>query len=78
VGGIDMKTNNHFPALLEAFFTDRLIAQKRVSPHTVASYRDTFRLLLKFAHNRLKKQPYCLTLDALDAPLICDFLVLTN
>jgi len=69
-----MKTNNIFPALLETFFTDRLIAQKRVSPNTVASYRDTFRLLLQFAYKRLKKQPCCLTLDALDAPLICDFL----
>ncbi len=69
-----MKTNNNFPTLLETFFTDRLIAQKRVSPHTVASYRDTFRLLLKFAHKRLKKQPFRLTLDALDAPLICEFL----
>ena len=36
-------------ALLQTFFTDRLIAQRRVSPHTVASYRDTFRLLLQFA-----------------------------
>jgi len=69
-----MKTNNIFPALLETFFTDRLIAQKCVSPNTVASYRDTFRLLLQFAHKRLKKQPCCLTLDALDASLICDFL----
>ena len=36
----------NFPALLEAFFTDRLISQRRSSPHTVSSYRDTFRLLL--------------------------------
>ena len=42
-------------AFLEAFFTDRLIAQRRVSPHTVASYRDTFRLLLKFAQKELGK-----------------------
>jgi integrase/recombinase XerD len=40
-------------AFLEAFFTDRLIAQRRVSPHTVASYRDTFRLLLQFAQKVL-------------------------
>lgn len=69
-----MKTNPNFPVLLEAFFTDRLIAQRRVSPHTIASYRDTFRLLLQFAHKRLKKQPSQLTLDDLDAPLICAFL----
>ncbi len=44
-------------AFLEAFFTDRLIAQRRVSPHTVASYRDTFRLLLQFAQKELGKSP---------------------
>lgn len=69
-----MKTKTSFPALLEAFFTDRLIAQRCVSPHTIASYRDTFRLLLQFAHKRLKKQPSHLTLNDLDAPLIGAFL----
>jgi len=39
--------------LLERFFSQRLIAQRRVSAHTVASYRDTFRLLLVFAENKL-------------------------
>jgi hypothetical protein len=34
--------------LLERFFTDRLLRQRQVSPHTIASYRDTFRLFLKF------------------------------
>jgi hypothetical protein len=38
-----------FPALLQAFFTDRLLQQRRASPHTVAAYRNTFRLLLRFA-----------------------------
>jgi integrase/recombinase XerD len=38
--------------ILQAFFTDRLIAQRQVSGHTVASYRDTFRLLLAFAPQR--------------------------
>lgn len=69
-----MKTNTSFPALLEAFFTHRLIAQRCVSPHTIASYRDTFRLLLQFAHKRLNKQPSNLTLDDLDTPLIGAFL----
>ena len=41
-------------ALLEAFFQKRLISQRRVSPHTVASYRDTFRLLLVFAQQRTR------------------------
>src|SRR5579863_6993576 len=61
-------------AFLEAFFTDRLIGQRRVSPHTVASYRDTFRLLLKFAQERLKKEPSKLGLAEIDAPLLIAFL----
>ena len=35
---------------LEAYFSDRLIRQRRASPHTIASYRDTFRLLLAYIH----------------------------
>ena len=62
------------PALVERFFTQRLIQQRCVSPHTVASYRDTFRLLLKFAHSRLRKRPSDLELVDLDAPFIVAFL----
>lgn len=69
-----MKTNATFQALLESFFTDRLISQRRVSPHTIASYRDTFRLLLQFAHKHLKKQPSRLAFENLDAPFIGKFL----
>lgn len=60
--------------LLEAFFTERLLRQRRASPHTVAAYRDTFRLLLRFAQARLGKAPAALPLAALDAPLIGAFL----
>ena len=42
--------------LLEAFFTERLQNQMQVSPETIASYRDTFRLLLVFAQSRLGKE----------------------
>ena len=42
---------------LQAFFTDRLIGQRRASPHTIASYRDTLRLLLGFAQQRTGKPP---------------------
>lgn len=59
---------------LEAFFTQRLIAQRRVSPHTVASYRDAFRLLLVFAQERTGTRPERLNLEDLDAPLIGAFL----
>ena len=44
--------NNILPGLIERFFTKRLMRQRNASPHTVAAYRDTFRLLLKFAHAR--------------------------
>jgi integrase/recombinase XerD len=37
---------------LQAFFTERLIRQRQASPNTIAAYRDTFRLLLRFAHSR--------------------------
>jgi integrase/recombinase XerD len=69
-----MTTNLSFPALLETFFTERLVRQQRASPHTVASYRDTFSLLVRFAQQRLGKAPSALTLDDLDAPVIGSFL----
>ena len=59
---------------LEAFFTRRLISEKGVSPHTIAAYRDTFRLLLSFAHEQTGKQPAALEFEDLDAPLIAAFL----
>jgi integrase/recombinase XerD len=63
-----------FAPTLEAFFTRRLIGEKGVSAHTIAAYRDTFRLLLCFAQQRTGKQPCALQLDDLDAPLITAFL----
>lgn len=69
-----MKRPANFPHLLEAFFLDRLTRQRRVSPYTIASYRDTFRLLLGFAESRIHKAPSALRLEDLDAPLIGAFL----
>jgi site-specific recombinase XerD len=69
-----MKNENGFPGLLERFFTQRLIAQRRVSSHTIASYRDTFRLLLQFVEKRLHKPPSRLALTDLDPSLIGAFL----
>ena len=60
--------------VLQAFFTERLIAQRQVSGHTVAAYRDTFRLLLAFAQERTGTAPCDLRLDDLDAALIGAFL----
>lgn len=69
-----MKDTAGFPALLEMFFTKRLIAQRKASPHTIASYRDTFRLLLQFAEKRLAKAPSTLTIEDLNAPFLGAFL----
>lgn len=62
------------PALIERFFTQRLMQQRNASPHTIASYRDTFRLLFAFAQARLGKPPSRLDLAELDAPFIGAFL----
>jgi len=59
---------------LQAFFTDRLITQRNSSPETIASYRDTMRLLLAYAHEQTGKQPFELDFADLDAPLIGAFL----
>lgn len=69
-----MKKNPNLAGLLEAFFTDRLMRQRQASPHTIASYRDTFRLLLEFMHQELKRAPSTLSLDDIDAPLVGTFL----
>lgn len=62
------------PALLQAFFVDRLVRQRNASPHTVAGYRDSFRLLLRFAAQRLGKAPSDLDVGDLGAPFIGEFL----
>jgi integrase/recombinase XerD len=59
---------------LQRFFTDRLLGQLGASPHTVVSYRDTFRLLLKFASKYHRRQVSDLKLEDLDAKLISTFL----
>ncbi len=59
---------------LQAFFTDRLTRQRQASPRTVASYRDSVQLLLRFVHERTGKQPSTLDWDDLDEPMISAFL----
>jgi site-specific recombinase XerD len=59
---------------MQAFFTDRLIAQRHASPHTIAAYRDTWRILLAFVAGQAGKQPSRLDIADLDAPLIGAFL----
>ena len=60
--------------VLQGFFTDKLLRQRQASPHTVAAYRDTCRLLLEFASAQVRKQPCQLDIADLDAPLITAFL----
>ena len=60
--------------LLETFFTERLIGQRGASPHTVAAYRDTLCLLLRYANRQTGKAPYELDLTDLDAVLVGAFL----
>jgi len=60
--------------LLERFFTGRLMQQRQASPHTISSYRDTFRQFLHFVHQRLQTPPSRLTFEQIDAPLIVAFL----
>jgi site-specific recombinase XerD len=63
-----------FAALLESFFVERLMRQRKASPHTIASYRDTFRLLVSFAQRQLNKLPCELTIEDLDASFLGAFL----
>ena len=53
--------------LLQTFFTERLARQRDASPHTIASYRDSFRLLLTFLHQQTGTTPTKLQLEDLDA-----------
>jgi site-specific recombinase XerD len=69
-----MTGTNPFPALLEAFFLDRLMRQRQASPSTIASYRDTFRLLLQYAQQRLRKAPSQVTVPDLDTVFLGAFL----
>jgi integrase/recombinase XerD len=69
-----MTSSNLAGPLLQFFFTDYLVAQRRVSPQTVASYRDTFRLLLQFVHRESGIGPAALPIAKLDADIVLRFL----
>lgn len=63
-----------FASTLQLFFTDRLMRQRQVSQHTIAAYRDAFRMLLVFASKSRSIPPSRLDFGDLDAPLIGAFL----
>src|SRR5215510_13992397 len=69
-----MTTATSLAPLLERFFTQRLMQQRQASPHTIRSYRDTFRQLLLFVQQRLHQPPSRLHVEQIDAPLIVAFL----
>jgi site-specific recombinase XerD len=59
---------------MQAFFTERLIGQRQASPHTIAAYRDTFRLLLSFVQQQKGINPHALDIEDLDAETVAAFL----
>jgi integrase/recombinase XerD len=67
-------TTADFPALVQTFFTNRLLLQRQASPHTIKAYRNTFRLLLRFATISLRRAPSSLTVADLDAVFLGQFL----
>jgi len=67
-------TTASLPAPLQRFFTDRLLGQLGASPHTIACYRDAFRLLLRFAAERLRRAPSDMRVEDLDAAFLAQFL----
>lgn len=69
-----MTNQPNLAVLLERFFTQRLMQQRQASAHTVASYRDAFKLLLEFIQRHLHKAPSALALEDIDAPLVSAFL----
>ena len=69
-----MSTATSLAPLLEHFFIQRLMQQRQASPHTISSYRDTFRQFLRFAQQRLHQRPSRLNIEQIDAPLIVAFL----
>lgn len=69
-----MKPNPDFSWLCQSFFSKRLIAQRKASPHTISAYAQTFRLLAAYAQKRLRTPPAKLSLSQLDAVFIAEFL----
>jgi site-specific recombinase XerD len=67
-------TTATLPALIQQFFTDRLCIQMEASPNTIAGYRDTFRLLLRFVSEQTGRAPTKLKIEDMDAALVGDFL----
>jgi site-specific recombinase XerD len=59
---------------VQAFFTQRLLRERNASPHTIAAYRDTIKLLLRFAATRCGREPSMLDIADLDPDTVAAFL----
>ncbi len=68
------KKSATFPGLLQKFFMDRLIQQSNASPRTLASYRDTFRIFIQYAQQKINKAPEKIEMADLDATIVLAFL----
>src|SRR5262245_5394065 len=68
------KDLNPLPRLVQTFFVDRLQAQRQLSPHTIASYRDTFGLLFDFTRRHTRREPTQQRLQDWDSAHILRFL----
>jgi site-specific recombinase XerD len=64
----------NFQVLVQKFFLQWLIAQRNVSPETVKSYRDTFKLFIKYLATSHKIKPSAVTINHLEAEYIIEFL----
>ena len=69
-----MPMTTSFQVMLQNFFVKRLMNQRQASPCTVAAYRDTFRLLLRYMRDQKGISPACITIDTLDAATVVEFL----
>lgn len=69
-----MKPVPDFSQLYQSFFSKRLRAQRKASPHTISAYAQTFRLLVAYAQKRLGTPPSQLSFAQLDAPFLAGFL----
>lgn len=71
---MNKQTSPTFASLVQEFFTDYMVQQRALSPCTVASYRDTFVLLLRFAEAHAGKQPNSMRMTDITAKFLVSFL----
>ena len=71
---MNKKTDISFATLIQNFFCQRLISQRNASSQTIASYRDTFYLLFRYAKEKMKKEPAALGLTDINADFVLKFL----